>query len=101
MATILTNLMSMESHDKDYELGIKDLGWRILKIADGPTQVMFFPQRYIEPVIPIAAVGKPAVAFNELRWSPREYKLSCSALVLTMSQRTCSVTSHDTCEAPS
>jgi hypothetical protein len=31
----------MESHDKDYELLIKDLGWRILKVADG--QVVFFP----------------------------------------------------------
>ena len=52
----------MESHDKDCELLIKDLGWRILKIADG--QVLFFPQRYIEPVILISAAGTPAVALN-------------------------------------
>jgi len=54
----------MESHDKDYELLTKDLGWRIVKIADG--QVVFLPQRYIEHVkrILISAVDTPAVALN-------------------------------------
>jgi hypothetical protein len=41
---------------------IRDLSWRILKIADG--QVVFFPLRYIEPVILISAAGTPAVALN-------------------------------------
>ena len=41
---------------------ISDISWRILKIADG--QVVFFPLRYIEPVILISAAGTPAVALN-------------------------------------